>query len=166
MGGTTISRRNLLQAGAVAMAGAGVLRAATALACGGAAPAAGKGSSMTKEEIIRRYYAGWEKKDWAAIDSLLGDSFTFTSPNHDDHINKNAFKARCWSQADWIDRFELENVVGDGDQVFVKILCHTKNGKSFRNIEYFRFKDGKVEAIEVYFGGDLGFPSAASKGHR
>src|SRR5262249_27499009 len=166
MGGTTMSRRNLLRAGAAAMAGAGVLRAATARAWGGAARAAENASSMTKEEIIRSYYTGGEKKDWSAIDRLLGESFTFTSPNDDDHINKTAFKARCWSQADWIKRFELENVIGKGDEVFVKYLCRTKNDKSFRNIEYFRFKDGKVEAIEVYFGGDAGFPSAASKGHR
>jgi hypothetical protein len=118
----------------------------------------------TKEEAIRRYYSGWEKKEWSAIDSVLADDFTFTSPNDDDHIKKAAFKARCWSQAEYIRRFELENVVGKGNEAFVRYLCHTTNGRSFRNTEYFRFKDGKVEAIECYFGERDSFPSAASQG--
>jgi len=37
----------------------------------------------------------------------------------------------------------------------VKYLCHTTNGKSFRKVEYLLVKDGKVEALECYFGGSL-----------
>lgn len=47
---------------------------------------------MTKEEIIRTYYSGWEKKQWSAVDNLLADGFTFTSPNDEDHIDKRASK--------------------------------------------------------------------------
>jgi SnoaL-like domain len=117
---------------------------------------------MTKEEIIRNYYSGWEKKEWRALESLLADGFTFTSPNNDDHIDKRAFRAKCWPQADWIERFELESVVRRDDEAFVKYLCRTKNGRSFRNVEYFRFARGKVKAVECYFGGHTGYPSAAS----
>ena len=42
----------------------------------------------------------------------------------------------------------------------------TKNGKSFRNVEYFRFRNEKVEAIESYFGEQSSFPSAVSSGQR
>jgi hypothetical protein len=168
MRGITMSRRNLLQAGACALAGgAGLPRPAAALASKEKASAPGKGSNVTREEVIRNYYSGWEKKEWTAIDRLLADGFTFTSPNGDDHINKRTFKTRCWdSQADLIERFELENVIGKDDEAFVKYLCHTKNGKSFRNVELFRFREAKIEAIECYFGGNLGFPSAASAGQR
>ncbi len=155
-----VSRRNLLVAGACALAeAAGFPGAASARAL--------TGPSMTNEEIIRKYYAAWEKKDWGPFDILLADSFTFTSANDDDHISKSAFKARCWeSQIGFIERFELEQVIGNGNEAFVKYLCRTKNGKSFRNVEYFRFRDEKVEAIECYFGSQLGFPSAASTGQR
>jgi ketosteroid isomerase-like protein len=156
-----LSRRNLLAAGACALAGAAGLpgRAASARTW--------RGPSMTNEEIIRKYYAGWEKKDWGPLDVLLADDFTFTSANNDDHISKSTFKARCWeSQIDFIERFELEKVIESGNEAFVKYLCRTKNGKSFRNVEYFRFRDGKVEAIESYFGRQLGFPSAASGGRK
>ena len=92
------------------------------------------------------------------------DNFTFTSAAGDDHISKSAFKTQCWdTQAKLIDRSDLERVLGSGNEAFVKYLCHTKNGKSFRNVEYLRVRDGKIEAIECYFGG-AGYPSAASKG--
>jgi ketosteroid isomerase-like protein len=120
---------------------------------------------MTNEEIIRKYYAAWEKKDWGPIDILLANNFTFTSANHDDHISKSAFKTRCWeSQIDFIERFELERVIGSGNEAFVKYLCWTRNGKSFRNVEYLRFRNEKVEAIECYFGEPSSFPSAVSTG--
>jgi len=168
MTGTTMSRRNVLLAGTCTLAaGGGLLRAATALAKENASITAGQGSGMSNEEIIQNYYAAWAKKEWSPIGNLLADDFTFTSPNNDDHISKSAFKTRCWeSQVDYIKHFDLESVIGKDDQAFVKYLCHTKNGKSFRNVEYWKFRDGKVAAIECYFGGDLGFPSAASLGQR
>lgn len=151
-----VSRRSLLEVGACALAVAAGLPAATDLVW--------TGGSKANEEIIRRYYAAWGQKEWEPIDILLAENFTFTSPNNDDHISKSAFKARCWqSQIDFIDGSTLEKVFGSGNEAFVKYLCRTKNGKSFRNIEYYRFKDGKIESIECYFGG-AGFPSAASTG--
>lgn len=167
MTGITISRRNLLRATGCILAGrVRLLCAATALAGKQGAIASKQPPTMTREQVIRSYYSGWEKKDWSAIDSLLADGFTFTSPNHDDHLDKRTFKTRCWSQADFIQHFEFESLISKDDDAFVKYLCHTKNSKSFRNTEYFRFKAGRIEAIEVYFGGDLGFPSAASLGER
>jgi ketosteroid isomerase-like protein len=119
--------------------------------------------TMTNQEIIRNYYAAWEKKDWGRMDVLLAENFTFTSANNDDHISKSAFKAQCWkSQVDFIQRFELERVIGNGDDAFVKYLCRTTNGKSFRNVEYFLCHKEKIEAIESYFGAQSNFPSAVS----
>jgi len=155
-----VTRRNLLLAGACALTGAAGFP-------GEASAHAFTGATITTEEIIREYYRAWEKKDWGPFEILLADSFTFTSPNNDDHISKSVFKARCWeSQIDFIERFELERVIVDGNEAFVKSLCRTKNGKSFRNVEYFRLRDGKVEAIECYFGEQSSFPSAVSTGHR
>jgi hypothetical protein len=121
------------------------------------------GLSPKNVETIRKYYAAWETRDWHPIEILLADSFTFSSANNDEHISKSAFKARCWeSQIDFIDRFQLERVIGNGDEAFVMYVGRTKNGKTFRNVEYFRLRDAKVEAIECYFGAPSSFPSAAS----
>jgi len=123
------------------------------------------GQSPKTEQTIRKYYAAWEKKDWRPIDILLADNFTFTSANNDDHISKSTFKTRCWeSQIDFIERFYLQRVIGNGNEAFVMYDCRTKNGKTFRNVEYFRLRDDKVEAIECYFGAQSSFPSAVSSG--
>src|SRR5580700_1460210 len=156
-----ISRRTVFEASLFALA---AVTATPGIA--GAYQETGLGRKKN-EETIRKYYAAWETRDWHPVDILLADNFTFTSANHDDHISKSAFKARCWgSQIDFIERFDVEKVFGEGDEAFVKYLGRTKNGKSFQNVDYFQLKDGKVEAIECYFGGQFGFPSAASTGKR
>jgi ketosteroid isomerase-like protein len=155
-----VSRRNLLATGACALVGAVSLPGSASVAAWGA-------QDLTNEEVIRKWYAGWEKKDWAPLDSLLADDFTFSSANNDDHISKGTFKTRCWeSQIDFIKHFDLERVTTGADDAFVKYLCHTKNGKSFRNVEYLRIKNGKLESIECYFGEQSSFPSAVSTGQK
>ncbi len=153
-----MSRRMVLEAGACALT-------AAAVAPPTARAHAEAGLGPNNEAVIRKYYAAWEKKDWRPIDILLANNFTFTSANNDDHIDKSVFKARCWaSQIDFIERFELERLIGNGNEAFVMYVCRTKNGKTFRNVEYFRLRDDKVEAIECYFGALSSFPSAVSAG--
>ncbi|MGA8538453.1 MAG: nuclear transport factor 2 family protein [Terriglobales bacterium] len=153
-----VSRRNLLATGACALVGAASLPGpASARALGG--------QNLANEEIIRRWYGAWEKKDLGTFDSLLADNFTFTSAAGDDHISKSTFKRQCWdTQVGFIGHFDLERVTTGGEDAFVKYLCHTKNGKSFRNVEYLRIKNGKLESIECYFGAQSSFPSAVSTG--
>ena len=152
-----VSRRKALQSGACALAGAAGLLV-TARARAGTEP------SPAYEEIVRRWYEAWDKKDQGQFEALMADNFTFTSAAGDDHISRSTFKTQCWdTQAKLIERSDLERVITSGDEAFVKYLCHTTNGKSFRNVEYLRVRDGKLEALECYFGG-AGYPSAASKG--
>jgi ketosteroid isomerase-like protein len=153
-----VSRRNLLATGACALAGAATMprpAAASALV----------GQNLTNEEIIRKWYAAWEQQDLATFDSLLAADFTFTSAAGDDHISKATFKTKCWdTQINFIEHFDLERISAGANDAFVKYLCHTKNGKSFRNVEYFRIRNGKLESIECYFGAQSSFPSAVSTG--
>jgi ketosteroid isomerase-like protein len=153
-----MSRRKVLGAGACALVAAASL---PQMASGHAET----GLSAKNEETIRNWYAAWETKDWRPIDMLLADNFTFTSANNDDHISKSTFKTRCWeSQIDFIERFDLQRVIGNGNDAFVMYVCRTKNGKTFRNVEYFRLRGNQVEAIECYFGALSSFPSAVSTG--
>jgi ketosteroid isomerase-like protein len=155
-----VSRRNLLATGAGALVGAVSLP-------GRASASASGDQDLTNEEIVRKWYAAWEKKDWGPVDRLLAENFTFTSAAGDDHISKSTFKTRCWeTQIDFIRRFDLERVTTGPDDAFVKYLCHTKNGKSFRNVEYLRIKNGKLESMECYFGAESSFPSAVSTGQK
>ena len=151
-----VSRRNLLATGACALVGA--------VSLPGRANASALGrQNSANEELVRKWYAAWEKRDWGPLDSLLADNFTFTSAAGDDHISKSAFKAQCWeTQKDFIERFDLLRVYGSGNEAFVLYVCHTPNGRTFRNVEYLRLRGGKLEAIECYFGAQSSFPSAVS----
>jgi ketosteroid isomerase-like protein len=123
--------------------------------------------ARVRDEIIRRWYAAWETKDWRLVDALLAEDFTFSSAAGDDHISKSAFKAQCWeTQKAFIARFDLQRVFGSGNEAMVMYICHTVNGKTFRNVEYLRLKNDKVAAIECYFGAQASFPSAVSAGQR
>jgi len=155
----TMPRRNLLASGACALVSAVTLP--------GLARASALGHDLTNEEIIRKWYAAWEKKDLGTFDSMLADNFTFSSAAGDDHLSKSTFKAQCWdTQSGFIEHFDLERITTGADDAFVKYLCHTKNGKSFRNVEYFRIRNGKLESLECYFGAQSSFPSAVSTGQK
>ena len=157
---TTVSRRNLLATGTCA------LLVGVSLPAPASAGALGE-QNLTNEEIIRKWYAAWGNKDLGTFNALLADDFTFSSAAGDDHISKNTFKTQCWdTQVDFIGQFDLERITTGANDAFVKYLCHTKNGKSFRNVEYFRISNGKVESIECYFGAQSSFPSAVSSGQK
>lgn len=152
MSASEVSRRNLVAAGTLA---------GTALIV----KAAHAAPMSVNEAVIRKWYGLWEteKKDWAPYDALMTDDYTFTSPTPDDHISKAAFKKNCWeTQINFIKTFDLELVAVKGDEALVKSLCYTQNGKSFRNVEYFRLRDLRIATHECYFGGHMSFPSSVS----
>ena len=149
-----VSRRKMFEAGGIALAGTALLTAAGPVLAGGS----------DKGAAARTYYKDWEKKDWGPFDAILADNFTFTSPL-DDHISKADFKKRCWdTQIDYIEKFDIELLVAQGDDVMVQYLCHTKNGKSFRNIERHVVRNQRIESIQCFFGGDSTFASAVATG--
>lgn len=112
------------------------------------------------ERIIADYYGGWERKDWGSVRRQLAEGFTFTSPAPDDHIPAERFRAKCWNQAEHIRRFDFVRIAGGENDAFALVHVITKQGQVIRNIEYFRFDDGKIESIEVFFGGTgQGFPT-------
>jgi ketosteroid isomerase-like protein len=155
---TVMSRRNVLGAGACALTGAVSLP-------GLASSSALGGQNSKNEEIIRKWYAAWVNKDLGTFNMLLADNFTFSSAAGDDHISKSTFKTPCWdTQVEFIECVDLERITTGEKDAFVKYLGHTKNGKSFRNVEYFIIKNGKLKALECYFGAQFNFPSAVSSG--
>ena len=151
-----MSRRTLFGAGTLA---------AVAIA-GGSKPAgaeAGKGLDPETEAIIRKHYQAWVDKDWPTEDALLADDFTFSSAAGDDHISKSVFKTRCWdNNAKDIKRSDLVRIFGSGNEAFVKYDCLTMDGKTFTNVEYIRLRDGKLVALECYFGAPSNYPAAVS----
>ncbi|HTQ14587.1 MAG TPA: nuclear transport factor 2 family protein [Rhizomicrobium sp.] len=152
MSTSAMSRRKMFEAGGAVVAGTALLAQA---------PGALASEESASETAVRKFFKAWEQKDWGPFDAILADDFTFTSPNGDDHISKAAYKANCWeSQKAFVEKFDIELLMAKGGDVVVKYLCHTTNGKSFRNLEYHRVRDGRIESIECYFGSKSAFASA------
>lgn len=119
-----------------------------------------KSDTKRNERVIRDYYAAYVKKDWHMLEVILADNFTFTSPAGDDHINLKVYKERCWPNAQNSKKFDLKNLVIDGDDAFVLYEGWTNDGKMFRNTEHFKLKDGKIEENECFFGTGVNFPNS------
>jgi ketosteroid isomerase-like protein len=104
-----------------------------------------------KADIIRAVFAAYLANDRSVVELALTDDFRFTSP-YDDHIDKATYFERCWRNSDWIARHELERIFVEGEEAFVTYTCVAKNGKNFRNTEFFAFAGEKIKRIDVYFG--------------
>jgi ketosteroid isomerase-like protein len=152
---TSLSRRNLFKAGSGAAA-------AAALVFEAPGARSDVGDTSKNEATVRAWYRLWvENKDWAPFDAILADDFVFSSTNGEDHISKAEFKSRCWdTNINLINGFDLELVMTQGDQVFAKYLGHTTSGKTFRNVELHRLRDGRITSIECYFGGKATYAAA------
>jgi ketosteroid isomerase-like protein len=121
-----------------------------------------KGASP--QQMVKDYYAAYEKKDWSLMKPILAEGFTFTSPAGDDHINLDLYKERCWPNANKTKKFDLEKIIIDGDEAYVTYNGWTTDGKLFRNTELFKFKDGKIISNECFFGTGVSFPNNTNTG--
>jgi ketosteroid isomerase-like protein len=110
-------------------------------------------------KIVKSWYTAWQKNDWNLMTQILADGFTFSSPL-DDHIKINVVKERCWPNAGKIKTVEVQQLVMNGDAVFVIANGYTTSGKLIRNCDYFKIKDGKIAAYECFFGPGINYPNS------
>jgi hypothetical protein len=108
--------------------------------------------TMSVSDIVRNCFKAWETKDRPLLESLLADDFTFSSPNGDDHISKAEYWKKCWPGAGNIQKFDILNLLEHGNDAFIRYECHLKDGKKFRNTEYFKIEGNKIKEVDVYFG--------------
>jgi ketosteroid isomerase-like protein len=109
-------------------------------------------TGQSTSEIVRKCFSAWETQDRPKLESLLADDFTFTSPNDDDHLNKAQYFKKCWPGSGNIKGFKILNLIEAGNEAFIRYECELKDGKRFRNTEFFRIEDGKIREVDVYFG--------------
>jgi ketosteroid isomerase-like protein len=107
--------------------------------------------AANKVDIIRAIFAAYLGNDRAFVENVFADDFRFCSP-FDDNIDKPTYFERCWKDTGWIAQHELETIIAEGDATFVTYRCVARDGRSFRNTEFFRFAGDKVRRIDVYFG--------------
>jgi ketosteroid isomerase-like protein len=104
-----------------------------------------------KLDLVRAVFAAYLANDRKAVEDYFTDDFRFTSP-YDDGIDKANYFERCWQSPDWIEQQHIEKIFVEGDEAFVTYRCVARDGRSFRNTEFFRFEGDRVKSIDVYFG--------------
>ena len=102
-------------------------------------------------QLVRAYLGAYEAEDRAAVEPLLADDFSFTSPN-DNAIDKATWFERCWPNQDASRDQTIEALVVQGEQAFVTYHCSTAAGQSFRNTECLTFSGERIRSVHVYFG--------------
>jgi hypothetical protein len=115
------------------------------------------------EKIIRYYFLVYEKKDWNKVASQLTDDFTFTSPNHDDHISLATYKERCWGTSQFFKKIEFSKIIAQDNCAFAVYNITTTDNQVIRNTEYYTFSNGKIKSIECFFGPGAGYPGSTKE---
>ena len=111
--------------------------------------------TVSTSDLVRKSFKAWETKDRPLLESILADDFTFSSPNGDDHINKAQYWQKCWPGSGNIQSFKILNLIEHGNEAFIRYECLLKDGKKFRNTEFFKIESSKIKEVDVYFGRDV-----------
>jgi ketosteroid isomerase-like protein len=102
-------------------------------------------------DIAKGIFKAYVDKDRAAAEALLAEDFRFTSPL-DNALDRRSYFEICWPNNAGAAGFDFKYVVQDGERVFVTYEAVNTNGKRFRNTEVLTIRDGRIAAVEVYFG--------------
>lgn len=116
---------------------------------------AGKPTALVLAEAALQAYVN---KDRAAIEALIADDFSFTSPL-DNALDRATYFRVCWPNSAAMDSVTVEQACDSGERAFL-IYEATAGGKRFRNCEMHTARSGKLISVEVYFGWDLAHPAS------
>ena len=106
-------------------------------------------------DLVRQCFAAYESKDREAIEALLSDDFTFSSPL-DDNISRERYFERCWPNSGHLRAFHIEKLCAEGNHAFVTYEAEQNDGAKFRNTEFFTSDGEKLKHVDVYFGTETG----------
>ena len=114
-------------------------------------------------DTAKAIYDAYVAKDRGAAERLLADDFRFTSPL-DNGLDRDSYFATCWPNSADTEGFEIVHMVEHSELVFVTYEGQGKQAR-FRNTEIITVRDGRIAAVEVYFGWNV--PHAVPAGeHR
>src|SRR5262249_18315799 len=99
-------------------------------------------------------YRAFAAGDRAAVESMLSDDFTFSSPL-DVGLDRAGFFERCVAGAAAGQAVTLVRVILAGEEAIVTYEPTHADGRRGRNAEVLTFEGDRIRAAEVYFGWDL-----------
>ncbi len=114
--------------------------------------------TLSPSKLSRACLQAYVDKDRAAIEALIADDFSFTSPL-DNALDRRTYFARCWPNSVAMAGFDVVHAIDDGDRALVIYEGRTADGKRFRNAEMHTTRDSQLTAVEVYFGWSLPHPA-------
>jgi ketosteroid isomerase-like protein len=110
---------------------------------------------MDRISLARECYRAFSAGDRDAIEGLLADDLTFSSPA-DVGLDRAGYFERCWPHSGHERPFEFKRLVELGDdEVLVTYESENADGARFRNTEVLGFAGDKIATVEVYFGWTL-----------
>jgi ketosteroid isomerase-like protein len=105
--------------------------------------------------VVRAVFAAWQTGDRRALEDLLADDFRFFSPA-DDGMDRTQYFETCWPHHGELTGHDLVHVgVVEPGVIAVTYESGRRDGARFRNTEVFTIRDGRVAAVEVFFGRTL-----------
>ena len=107
-----------------------------------------------RSELARAMYRAFAAADRAAVERILADEFTFSSPP-DPSLDRAGYFERCWPGAGGVEAFDFVRLIEAGDEVVVTYEATRTDGTRFRNTEVLTFAGDKLARAEVYFGWEL-----------
>jgi len=106
---------------------------------------------MQHFDLIQEYFSCYEKSDIKKLEKLLGDGFRFSSP-HDKKLDKSSYFERCWGFNKSVEKYHILKFIERNNEVFLSYIATTYDSREIENAEYFDIRDGKIVAINVYYG--------------
>lgn len=104
-----------------------------------------------RRRAIHAVYEAYENDDRDALEQVIAEDFSFTSP-YDNAIDREEYFQRCWPNHKTPASMMLERIVIDGDGAYITYVGTNTSGRSFRNTEYMTFRNGKIASVDVFFG--------------
>lgn len=111
-------------------------------------------SADRRTALARELYLAFADGDRAAVERLLSEDFTFSSPV-DPVLDRAGYFERCWPGSGQHQIFEFVRIRAAGEEVFVTYEMTQPDGRRGRNTEVLTFRDEQIRRAEVYFGWNL-----------
>jgi ketosteroid isomerase-like protein len=106
-------------------------------------------TSGTPRAIVERYHEAWTGKDFETARALLHDRLSFKGPI-DTFENADDYLAALERLAPMVQGVDVKKVLAAGDDVVVLFDLLTPGGPA-PVAEWYRVRDGKIAAVQVYF---------------
>jgi ketosteroid isomerase-like protein len=103
----------------------------------------------TARDIVDQYHEAWARKDFERARSFLHDDLSFKGPI-DTFERADDYLAALERLAPMVTGVDVKRVLAEGDDVVVIFDLLTPKGPA-PVAEWYRVRDGKIGAVQVYF---------------